>query len=248
LKVVLALRHKLYDWKILPSSTGSRPAIVIGNVAIGGQGKTPFTLFLLRTWPKIYPKPAFLSRGYGRKTKGFFWIKAQTTSTVSAGDEPVMVATTFPEIHAAVGENRLEAMKKMSKEHQEISCFLLDDAFQHRSLIPHTSIVLSRYDSPFFNDFIWPKGRLRDLPSSVGKANAVVFTYCPSTLSELEKQKMRDATLTFTSAAVFFAETNYLQPHAVFNHQPLPASEITGFSCISGIANPHALSKSFYRQ
>ena len=203
-RLVLALRHLFYDkgWK--KSFSTDVPSVCIGNVTVGGTGKTPMVELALRTLledqgesdPAILEEgfvgglfdapriaPAVLSRGYGRSTRGFLEVREDGRAS-DFGDEPLQIKRNFPSVVVAVDENRVEGCARLSS-----SCdiIILDDAFQHRRIKADKNIVLTTYSRPYFKDKLMPLGRLRDLGSRAAKADMIIVTKCPSYLDEEER-------------------------------------------------------------
>lgn len=196
---ILKIRHSLYDRKIKKSISYNIPVICVGNITVGGTGKTPHTEMLIRLLRDKY-KVAVLSRGYKRKTKGF--RIAQLTDTFEqVGDEPLQIKQKFPNILIAVCASRREGIEKLLAlpEHAQDACasnssgntqpaaaaiyrptlIILDDAFQHRKVTPSHSVVLMNYNNPIYNDNLLPIGTLRDLPEQIKRANSVIISKTP---------------------------------------------------------------------
>lgn len=175
--VVLRVRHRLYDAGILPSEEGAIPTLVLGNLTVGGTGKTPMTERLLLDMESLLGKGnvGILSRGYGRETQGFLWVNPETTST-EVGDEPLMLARKLPHVAVAVCEDRIAGLKRMRAERPELKWVVCDDAFQHRALRPTLSMLLIDSTQPISADRLLPAGRLRDVPARVHAADAVIVT------------------------------------------------------------------------
>lgn len=202
----LKIRHFLYDSGLKKVSSADVPTICIGNVTVGGTGKTPHTEMLIRTllndedWRK--KNLAVLSRGYKRKTKGFQQVTADG-SALAYGDEPLQIKKKFPGITVAVDKSRIEgcdflvhpeklqtskkARRCIDKNLQAADLIILDDAYQHRALKPTVSIVLVDYSRPVYNDHLLPFGRLRDLPERIGAADIIIVSKCPNELNAWEK-------------------------------------------------------------
>lgn len=202
----LKIRHFLYDSGLKKVSSADVPTICIGNVTVGGTGKTPHTEMLIRTllndedWGK--KNLAVLSRGYKRKTKGFQQVTADG-SALAYGDEPLQIKKKFLGITVAVDKSRIEgcdflvhpeklqtskkARKCIDKNLQAADLIILDDAYQHRALKPTVSIVLVDYSRPVYNDHLMPFGRLRDLPERIGAADIIIVSKCPNELNAWEK-------------------------------------------------------------
>ena len=170
------VRNKLFDWKILPAETFDVPVISIGNLAVGGTGKTPHTEYLIRLLSHRY-RVAVLSRGYRRKTRGFV-LAGKHADSRSIGDEPYQMYRKFPEITVAVDSNRRRGIRNLlaCPEIQRPEVILLDDAFQHRYVKPSLSILLTDSRRPFYEDRLLPAGRLREPARNAERADIVIFT------------------------------------------------------------------------
>lgn len=184
--LVVWVRNVLFDERILPSFSVNVPTICIGNLAVGGTGKTPMTEYLVRLLSEKY-NVAVLSRGYGRKTAGFR-LAGPTDTAETIGDEPMLLHMHFPDIPVAVCANRVEGIRRLCKLCPKVQCVILDDAYQHRHLRCGYYILLTAYDKLFVNDYMLPRGTLRDLPSESRRANAVVVTKCPPAMMPIERR------------------------------------------------------------
>ena len=202
----LKLRHFFYDSGLKKVSSADVPTICIGNITVGGTGKTPHTEMLIRTllqdeeWGSR--SIAVLSRGYKRKTKGFQQVTSDGTA-LAYGDEPLQIKKKFPGITVAVDKSRTEGCdflahpdklqttkkgkKCIDKDLPAAGLIILDDAFQHRALRPTLSIVLVDYNRPIFKDHLLPMGRLRDLPERIAAADIVIVSKCPNDVNAWEK-------------------------------------------------------------
>ena len=205
--VALKLRHFLYNRNIIKSYKSELKTICIGNITVGGTGKTPHTELLLRLLKDARPnlRLAVLSRGYKRKTSGFQQVSADG-SVKSFGDEPLQIKRKFPDVTVVVDSsrkraleylkdnNKLKESKKVKKclypDFSPVDLVILDDAFQHREVRTDVSIVLMDYSNPINKDHLLPIGRLRDLPSRAECADVLIFTKCPHYLDEWEKGKL----------------------------------------------------------
>lgn len=234
--IVLSIRHKLYDWHILKSKRFEKPVICVGNLNLGGTGKTPHTEYLIRLLKNDYCV-ATLSRGYGRRTKGF--KLAETSSTYNdLGDEPLLYFKKYPGIQVAVDEDRVDGVTHLFGE-QGVEVVLLDDAFQHRSISAGLNILLTEYQRLYMDDYLFPAGTLRDVRSAAKRAHIIVISKAPKDLSEQEKQQITDKLNTSKNQKVFFS---YLE-HAAL--QPLNEAakafspeEADGAFAFCGIDNP----------
>ena len=213
---ITAARNILFDRGLIRSQKSPIPTLVVGNLSVGGTGKTPWVEFLVR---KLRDEVAVgtLSRGYGRSTKGF--IQALPSSTAAeVGDEPLQLYTQFKEeVPVFVGEDRVGATQKIQQLRPELQLLILDDAFQHRNLNPDFRIVLTPYSSPFSKDYLLPMGRLRESRMGAKRAEVVVVTKCPAELSQDEKNKLAEELAPYlnSEAELFFSFLTYGKPYQV---------------------------------
>ena len=183
--------------------------IVVGNLSTGGTGKTPHALWVTERLLQHGKRPAMLSRGYGRRSKGFAEVQ-WGSSAQTVGDEPLMMKRRFPELPVFVCESRVEGIQKLLKVYPQTEYVVLDDAFQHRALQPHVAIVLLTYGSLQKPWLLLPAGNGREPLSALKRAQAVIVTKCPVGLSEDAKQTLRQRLARYTSAPVFFSSYRYL--------------------------------------
>lgn len=209
------LYSKLYDYNFLNSIKFSLPVINIGNLSVGGTGKTPHTEYLINLLSPFI-KVAVLSRGYKRVTRGFHEVNFHST-TKKVGDEPLLFKKKYPDIGVFVSESRVEGISQMLMINPGIQTILLDDAFQHREIDPGFNILLTEYDYPFFNDFFLPSGRLREWRSAYKRADIIIFTKCPEGLVESEKDQLLIKLQPQRHQKVFFSYYNYFSPYFMYN-------------------------------
>ena len=180
------LRNVLFDLGLKKSQKTSIPSIVVGNLSVGGTGKTPMVEFLIDKLKSDY-EIGVLSRGYGRKTKGFLAADSETNPAL-IGDEPFQIYRKFKnEIEVFVGEDRLSAIEKISIREKSPELLLLDDAFQHRYVSGDLNILLTAFQRPFCTDFLLPMGRLRERRKGAKRGDLVIVTKCPTTLNDQNK-------------------------------------------------------------
>ena len=234
--IVLEIRHKLYDWHFLKSTRFEKPVICVGNLNLGGTGKTPHTEYLI-TLLRDHYRVATLSRGYGRKTKGFKLADSQSTYE-DLGDEPLQYFRKFSNIQVAVDENRVRGVKHLLWE-QGGEVILLDDAFQHRRIEAGLNILLTEYQHLYCDDFLFPAGTLRDVRSAAKRAQIIVVSKSPKDLKEDDKQQIINKLKPNKEQKVFFSylEYNDLQP---LNEKAKTVSieEADSVLAFCGIANP----------
>ncbi|WP_085473698.1 tetraacyldisaccharide 4'-kinase [Sphingobacterium psychroaquaticum] len=232
--VIIWFRNRLYDYGILKSTSYNLPVIVIGNLAVGGTGKSPMTEYVLRLVKDKY-RVAVLSRGYGRRTKGFYYVES-TSDARDVGDEPLQIKRKFPDNTVAVSENRCIGVEKLKDKHDAI---LLDDAFQHRKLTPSFSILLFDYQSLQEPILSLPTGNFRDLLQESRRADVIVVTKSPEVIHSEERFAIETRFLKYTKAPVFFSRIAY-QSIIDKNQQFFDTSLLqdTAVLLLTGIANP----------
>jgi tetraacyldisaccharide 4'-kinase len=233
--IIVWVKNKLFDYQILKSTKPSIYTINVGNLAVGGTGKTPMVEYLVNLFQNEY-STAILSRGYGRKTKGFFQANANSNAN-NIGDEPFQYFQKFGEkIKVFVGENRVEAYKKIIQIEPETKLLLLDDALQHRKISAHFNIVLTDYNNLIYNDLLLPIGRLREPISSLKRANILIITKCPASLSENEANKIESVFREnlLSDFPIFFTTIQYENPVQINGNETNLSSEII---MATGLAN-----------
>ena len=179
------MRNELYDSHVLRSRIVPIPTIGVGNLAVGGTGKTPMTEYIVSLLVSHGYRVAILSRGYGRTTKGFRIADANDTA-LTIGDEPMQMHTHFPDVPVAVCADRVQGVRRLQSLYPDLQCVVLDDVFQHRRLRCGYYVLLTPYDRLYVHDRMLPCGRLRDLPSQSLRANTVVVTKCPPTMRPID--------------------------------------------------------------
>ena len=225
---VVWLRNLLYDDHILRSTKVSIPTICVGNLAVGGTGKTPMAEYLISLLSSDY-KVALLSRGYGRKTRGFRLANEHDTAQ-TIGDEPMQIHSHFPDIPVAVCADRVKGVKRLQQLFPDLQCIILDDAYQHRKLRCGFYVLLTPYDRLYTNDHMLPWGRLRDLPNQSHRANVVVVTKCPAKMQPIERRIVSNTLQLASYQHLFYSSIGY-KPYEI-HHTPL---------LVTGIANPKPL-------
>ncbi|HVG13225.1 MAG TPA: tetraacyldisaccharide 4'-kinase [Flavisolibacter sp.] len=236
---IVWLRNWLYDRNVLRATSFGMPIICVGNLSLGGTGKSPMVEYLVRHL-KNHFKVATLSRGYKRKTKGYALASANTTA-IDIGDEPMQFHRKFPEVPVAVGEERLVAIPQLLHDHPATEAIILDDAFQHRAIKAGLNILLTEYSNLFTRDFFVPTGDLRDVRSSYRRAGIIVITKCPGDLDPLEKAAIIKEINPGPDQRVFFTTIIYGTPYHLISHGLKQVSEDTEVLLVTGIANPKPL-------
>lgn len=231
------LRHFLYDRGWLSSKRYPFPILCVGNLAVGGTGKTPMVEYLVRLLGQ--EQVAILSRGYRRKTRGFV-LADDSATAMTLGDEPYQYHRKFPRATVAVCESRQEGIERLL-ENPHFKYIILDDAFQHRKVQAGTNLLLTSYDKLYTQDFLLPVGSLRDIRSRARKAQIIIVTKCPE-LTQAEQEKIIQQLKPLSSQKVYFTSIAYSD--RVYSHEDSQALKdfiATPFTLVTGIANPTPL-------
>ena len=235
------LRNKLFDWDILRSKSYDIPILSVGNITVGGTGKTPHIEYLIRLLASSY-RIAILSRGYKRKTRGFV-LATHSSTAREIGDEPFQIKHKFPEIVVAVDSNRRRGIEKLMRLTPEIDVILLDDAFQHRYVTPSTSILLSDFNRMIYEDKLLPYGRLREPIGEKSRAQIVIVTKCPKDIKPIDFRIISKRLQLYPYQRLYFTGLCYdelipLFPNEI--HNPISITNIKKDKAllISGIASP----------
>lgn len=237
--LVLRIRNYLYDKQVLKSTAFNLPIIGVGNLSVGGTGKSPMVDFLAAMLKGQY-KIGTLSRGYKRRTRGYLMAGKDTTA-VEIGDEPMQFHLRHPEIAVAVGEERIVAVPQLLYDRPETELIILDDAFQHRAITAGFNIILTDFNDLYTRDFYLPTGDLRDNISSARRADVIIVTKCKPAVTEAESKDIIRELDPLPSQHVFFTAIKYGRLYHIINQSPrelFPASEVL---LICGIANPAPL-------
>jgi len=238
--LIIFIRNKFYDLKIFGTATFGMPLICVGNLSVGGTGKSPMVEFLVMNLKDDY-KVATLSRGYKRKTRGYA-LANERSNALEIGDEPMQFKLKFPDVPVAVGEERLDAISQLLHDKPEIRSIILDDAFQHRAIKAGMNILLTDYNNLFTRDFYLPTGDLRDLKSSYKRAEIIVVTKCDPAINEKRKEEIIDEIRPLSSQHIFFTANSYGDVYQIIKHgQILRLTADTDVLLVTGIANPQPL-------
>ena len=234
------VRNRMFDAKILPSQKPEIPTICVGNLCVGGSGKTPHIEYLIRLLKDEF-KICTLSRGYGRKSKGFVLAKEPASSAL-LGDESMQYFQKFPNIAVCVDGNRRRAIHKIQTESPEINAVLLDDGFQHRYIKPGLNILLTDYFRPYYNDYLLPVGNLREHRSAMKRADIIVVTKCPNILSPIVRDSILTEIKPQHNQSVYFS---YLKHGSLLRLDgsvcTIDKDVFTHLTVITGICNPYPL-------
>ncbi|MCR4602750.1 MAG: tetraacyldisaccharide 4'-kinase [Prevotella sp.] len=235
------IRNFCFDIGLLKSQAFHVPVIAVGNITVGGTGKTPHVEYLVRLLKDKF-NVAVLSRGYKRKTNGY--LLADTNTTVyDIGDEPYQLKRKFPNISVAVDRKRVHGIRQLTEDNEDIDVIFLDDAYQHRYVKPGVNILLVDYHRLIIYDKLLPAGRLREPLKGKNRADIVIVTKCPKKLKPMEFRVLRKALDLYPYQHLYFTTLDYDQPYGVFNGQSLQlaAAQSNNVLLISGIASPRQL-------
>lgn len=238
--LIMRIRNHLFRIGYKPSFRFDTFVIGVGNLSMGGSGKTPMVEYLIRLLSGRY-ELAVLSRGYGRSSKGIQFASESAESKV-LGDEPFQIFKKFGEkVKVVVAEDRAFAIPTILQEYSETQVILMDDSFQHQSVNPHLNILLTEYDRPFYHDFILPVGRLRESRAGAARADVIVVTKCPKEMSSSEKEMVEKRICKYSGQKkIYFSTIKYAPPVPFVNGNPFHSRKIV---LVSGIANAQPLER-----
>ncbi len=235
------IRNKCFDKNILKSKSFEIPVVSVGNLTMGGTGKTPHVEYLIRLLSDKY-KIATLSRGYKRKTKGF--ILAEDLSTADEiGDEPFQFKSKFENIQVAVDEKRVNGIEKLKANNPDLEVVLLDDAFQHRYVKPGLSILLTDFHNLYCQDYLFPSGSLREFRTGAGRADIIIVTKCAKVLSPITRQRVNDELKPQIHQQLFFTYIEHGDFKAIPGIKFIPEKKkkYVTILLVAGIANSYPL-------
>jgi tetraacyldisaccharide 4'-kinase len=235
---VVWLRNKFYDWKIFSSIGFDLPVICVGNITVGGTGKSPHIEYLIELLSPYY-SVATLSRGYRRRSRGFKLADSESNAR-DIGDEPFQFKSKYPQIAVAVAEERMTAIPLLLQQLPHLQVILLDDAFQHRTVKAGLNILLTDYDRLYTRDHIMPFGLLRESPKAAERAQIIIVSKCPPDLSLSDKQKIEQEIQSQAHQQVFFSTIAYQQLYPLTHTLIEPDAEFVVL-LVTGIANPQPL-------
>lgn len=234
---ILALRNWAFDHGVLSQHEFDTPVISVGNLSVGGTGKSPMIEYLINLLSAEY-KVGVVSRGYGRKTKGLIEVQVNHTA-LEVGDEPLQIKRKFPESVVVVCADRVKAIKSIERQCEVI---LLDDAFQHRYVRPAINILLTQYHRPYHQDRVLPWGRLREWASGAARADLVVVTKCPENLAYAQGQSLQFA-LELKQHQSFYASSIAYGGQCFGPHDAMEIDDFIKlpFVLVTGIARPEPM-------
>ena len=238
----VSIRNQLFELNILKSRSFTTPVIAVGNITVGGTGKTPHVEYLIRLLSKEI-KVAVLSRGYKRKTHGYVLADEESTMR-DIGDEPYQMKRKFPQITVAVDANRCRGIDHIihDDDTSDTDVILLDDAYQHRYVKPGINILLVDYHRLIIYDELLPSGRLREPVESKKRADIVIITKCPEDLNPIDYRVLTKAMRLYAYQSLYFTSLKYGTPYPLFDSsQEVPDLRYTDVLMITGIASPEQM-------
>jgi len=246
--LVTGFRNWLFNSDILKSTSFNIPIISVGNLSVGGTGKTPHTEFILSVIQSEW-KTAMLSRGYKRKTKGFF-LAVESSNNQTLGDEPYQIYKKFPAVSVAVDEKRVHGVQKLQELMPGLQAVVLDDAFQHRQIQPGLSILLTDCSNLYTHDLMLPAGELREWKGGSRRANIIVVTKCPANMNPLEMRLIETEIKPETNQQLFFSSFVYDEIVPVFpdflsgkwTYKRLKESD-SSVLLVAGIVSPESIAE-----
>ncbi len=233
----ILLRNRLFDWGVLKSKEYDVPIICIGNITVGGTGKTPMTEMIVSYMSKNH-RIAVLSRGYKRRTKGYIEVE-EDSHYRDVGDEPLQIKLKFPECVMVVCEDRAMAIDTILEKHPEVNLIIMDDGFQHRYVTPKVSVIMVDATRPPHEDHMMPLGRLRDSIDSLHRAHYFIVTKCPENMTPLDRMLLNNQLKTIAYQEIYYTRLESFKPTAIFaegvGREVRPNCEVIA---LSGIGNP----------
>lgn len=233
--IVIYFRNRFYDFEWLSSKKHKATTIGVGNLRVGGTGKTPHVEYLVSVLSEVY-NVAVLSRGYGRKTKGFRFVEINDRA-LEVGDEPLQMKSKFPEIPFAVCEDRNKGIERLEKEIKDLEIVILDDSFQHRALSLDLSVLLTSYSNPFFKDKIIPFGLLREHKNGYKRADYIIITKSPVIYSMGDRVDFESYIRPKKYQKVFFSHIDYKPLYALFEKESTISLEGNKVILLTAIAD-----------
>jgi tetraacyldisaccharide 4'-kinase len=244
--LITGIRNFMYNTGILSSVEFHLPVICVGNITVGGTGKTPHTEYLTSLLSKNF-KVATLSRGYKRKTRNFR-IATSASLVSEIGDEPLQISRKFPDVLVTVDRNRVNGVKRILECNPETDVIILDDGFQHRRITPGFSILLSDFDRLIIRDHLIPYGNLREHKENMRRADIILITKSPENISPIQRRIIVKEIDKAPYQNLYFTTFSYKDPvpvfdknHEVTNHLVLSNCSDCGIVLVTGVANPFPL-------
>ena len=239
--IIVYIRNLFFDLGIFQSKSFNFPIICIGNLSVGGTGKTPHTDYIITLLKENY-NVAVISYGFGRKTQGYFEVE-NNSKAEKVGDEPLQLKQKHLNALVVVDENRRRGIEKIMKNHPEIDVILLDDGFQHRSVKAGLNILITDYHLPYYKDFLLPMGTLRESKKASERADIIVVSKSPKKINPTEKKGIIQKLGVFITQKCYFSHINYKNWKCLTTNEDLVVDETYSITLVTGIAKPTPLIK-----
>ncbi len=234
------IRNAFYDAGIKKSHGFSQAIVKIGNLSVGGTGKTPHTELIAAMLAESFPAVAILSRGYKRKTRGFR-LAGESDNAQTIGDEPFQMYLKLPDVQVAVCEDRKTGIEKLNELNPFLSAVVLDDGYQHRRVKADLNILLSDYNEPYFRDHLLPLGKLREFRGGFRRADIIIFTKAPERINVYDKKYIYTKVGAAAHQLVIFSHIRYTDPVFMEPFEPFAIDKNTHVLLVTGIANSRSL-------
>ena len=232
---ITAFRNLLFDYGIFKSKTYSIPIICVGNLSVGGTGKTPHTQYIINLLKSKY-QVAILSRGYGRKGSDLQYVKEISKASL-VGDEPLQIKKNNPNCLVVVEKNRNKGVQQILKDYPETEVILLDDGYQHRWIKAGLNILITRYSSPYYKDYHIPVGNLRERKKAAERADIIIFSKTPENSNPTQKKRMLEHLHLFAHQQAYFSGINYSTWKCIKTNEEYAPDEKESITLVTGIAN-----------
>ena len=236
---ITGIRNLLFDYGLLKSKNYNVRIICIGNLSVGGSGKTPHTQYLINLLKHNY-KVAILSRGYGRNNSNLKYVEVNNTSN-QVGDEPLLIKRNHPDCLVVVEKNRDKGIKQILKDFPKTEVILLDDGFQHRWIKAGFNILITPYFLPYYQDYLMPVGNLRESKKEAKRAQAIIISNTPKQSHPTEKEGMLKKFNLLTNQTAYFSHIKYNKWECINMHNKLPEKITYSITLVTGIANSQPL-------
>ncbi len=235
----IRIRHAMFDWNMLHGKEFDIPVICVGNITVGGTGKTPAVEMLVNHFCRTY-NVAVISRGYGRRTKGYREVFADDTY-LDVGDEPLQIKRKFPDVVVAVCENRVDGIERMMEDYPSLNMVIMDDGFQHRYVKPFINIIMVDATRPVEHDNLLPYGQLRDTVSSLGRAHYFLVAKCPENgIKPIDANIMRKVLVQAPYQHIYFTGVKRCGVRPIFDDSGMTFDPRGKVIAMSGIGNNEA--------
>ena len=236
---ITSVRNLVFNYGIFKSQSHKIPIICIGNLSVGGSGKTPHTQYVINLLKHNY-KVAILSRGYGRNSSSLQYVEINSSPN-QVGDEPLLIKKTHPDCLVVAEKNRNKGVKQILKDFPETEIILLDDGFQHRWIKAGFNILITPYYSPYYQDYLMPVGNLRESKKGAERAQVIIISKTPEQSNPIEKNGMLSKLNLFANQTAYFSHIEYSKWKCINANNELQEEKTYSITLVTGIANPQPL-------